>query len=204
MCNASNVQTIINLTVQVLTSCDMIQDAQSLQNPSHAFKHGEGANRQHDCAGLLQMGAGAKRQDPPGMEGVYNSSLPGTSEGDRLIQGASSLMLTPTPGSPTRPGTALARRPTTARPQTATTARSACTGTLYSWQRSVQLRISLSMTRPHVTAHQGVVQWSVATAQQNGVALMSPDAIPARWKATISKLPSPRVAAVGLQCRESA
>ncbi|DBA85209.1 TPA: WD repeat-containing protein 49 [Trebouxia sp. C0005] len=76
-----------------------------------------------------QMGAGAKRQDPPGMEGVYNSSLPGTSEGDRLIQGASSLMLAPTPGSPTRPGTALARRPTTACPQTATTARGA-TGAL--------------------------------------------------------------------------
>ncbi|DBB08551.1 TPA: WD repeat-containing protein 49 [Trebouxia sp. C0006] len=76
-----------------------------------------------------QMGAGAKRQDPPGMEGVYNSTLPGTSEGDRLIQGASSLMLTPTPGSPTRPGTALARRPATARPQTATIARGA-TGAL--------------------------------------------------------------------------
>ena len=131
------------------------------------------------------MGAGAKRQDPPGMEGVYNSSLPGTSEGDRLIQGASSLMLTPTPGSPTRPGTALARRPATARPQTATTARSACTGTPYSWQRNVKLCMSLSTTWLHVTAYQKVVQWSVATAQRNGVALMSLDTIPARWNETI-------------------
>ena len=127
-----------------------------------------GSNRQHECAGLLQMGAGVKRQHPPGMDGVYNSSLPGTSEGDRLIQGASSLMLTPTPGPPTRPGTALARRPTTARPQTATTARSACTGTPFSWQRSMKLHMSLSVTQPHVPAHQGVVQWSVATTQQNG------------------------------------
>lgn len=129
------------------------------------------SNKQLDCAGWLQMGAGAKRQDPPGMEGVYNSSLPGTSEGDRLIQGASSLMLAPTPGSPTRPGTALARRPTTACPQTATTARSACTGAFHSWQRNVKLRMSLSMTRLHVTAHQGKVQWSVATAQKKRVTL---------------------------------
>lgn len=74
---------------------------------------------------LVQMGAGAKRQDPPGMEGLYNTHLPATAEGDRAIQGAPSLLLapTPTPGSPTRPTTALARRPTTARPQTANTAR---------------------------------------------------------------------------------
>ena len=72
---------------------------------------------------LMQMGAGVKRQDPPGMEGLYNGSLPGTAEGGRAIQGAPSLMLPNTPGSPTRPGTALPRRPATARPQTAHTAR---------------------------------------------------------------------------------
>lgn len=72
---------------------------------------------------MLQMGAGGRRQDPPGMEGVYNGSMPGTAEGGRAIQGAPSLMLTPTPGGPTRSGSALARRPATAQPQTAGTAR---------------------------------------------------------------------------------
>ena len=69
------------------------------------------------------MGAGAKRQDPAGMEGLFNASLPGTSEGERAIQGAPSLLLAPTPGRPTRPSTALTRRSASARPQTANTAR---------------------------------------------------------------------------------
>ncbi|KAL3160819.1 WD repeat-containing protein 49 [Trebouxia sp. C0009 RCD-2024] len=72
-----------------------------------------------------QMGAGAKRQDPPGVEGLYHASLPGTSEGDRAIQGAPSVLLASTPGPLTRPPTALARSPTAARPQTSNTARGA-------------------------------------------------------------------------------
>lgn len=71
----------------------------------------------------VQMGAGAKRQDPPGVEGLYHASLPGTSEGDRAIQGAPSVLLASTPGPLTRPPTALARSPTAARPQTSNTAR---------------------------------------------------------------------------------
>ena len=69
----------------------------------------------------MQMGAGARRQDPPGITDPYTASLPATAEGARAIQGAPSLMLASTPGSPTRPGTALTRRPATARPQTAGT-----------------------------------------------------------------------------------
>ena len=71
----------------------------------------------------MQMGAGIKRQDPPGMEGLYPTGPPGTSEGDRAIQGAPSQVLATTPGSHTRPTTALTRRPTTARTQTANTPR---------------------------------------------------------------------------------